>query len=90
MANPTLAEDRFCVNPDCPVGRWFVILRPGVNQVWRIESAVDEDAYFVSAPTPLCPCCAEPLLTSFDLEGGFTEEAAGEDGPLFEFVRQLS
>lgn len=83
------SEDHFCANPHCLIGRWLVTLHSEINQVWRVISCDDGEPFLVAAPRPLCPCCGEPLLTHFEVEGGFADGGLQEDGPLFDFIRQL-
>jgi len=89
MTHSSAMEERFCANPHCLVGRWSVTLCSDVNQVWRVISCHDDDPYLVAAPSPLCPCCGDHLLTPFEVEGGFADGRQQEEGPLFEFVRHL-
>lgn len=89
MMQPFISEDRFCANPDCLIGRWSVTLYSEVNQVWRVISCHDDEPFFVAAPSPLCPCCGELLLTHWEFEGGFADGDSQEQGPLFDFIRHL-
>ncbi len=89
MNSSDVSEARYCANPHCLVGYWSVSLRSTINQVWSIISQYDDEPFLVAAPRPICPCCADDLLTAFEVEGGFAEQGEAEEGPIFEFIRTL-
>lgn len=84
-----VAEERYCANPQCLVRHWSVTLKSAAKQVWRIVAYFDDTPFLVAAPTPICPCCGDRLLTSLEFEDGFADQPQNEEGPLFDFIRQL-
>ncbi|MBX3013761.1 MAG: hypothetical protein KF832_19725 [Caldilineaceae bacterium] len=88
MQDVPIAEDRFCENPHCLVGRWSVTRQAEPHETWHIVAYFEETVFVVAAATPVCPCCGKPLLSHLEIDGGLVSNA-DEEGPLFDFIRTL-
>jgi hypothetical protein len=82
-------EQRFCFNRACSIGSWMV-LRGSINpELWWVAQHHDQRPYVVAGTVPVCMCCGADLLTTVELEGGIGGSRADEQGPVFDFLRQL-
>jgi hypothetical protein len=82
-------EQRFCFNRACTVGTWMVARSCTNHEIWLVASHHDAWPYTVADTLPVCLCCGDDLLTIVELEGGISRSLVNEQGPVFDFLRQL-
>jgi hypothetical protein len=82
-------EQRFCFNRTCRVGTWMVARSRTNHEIWLVAPHHNGWPYTVAGTLPVCVCCGEDLLTTIELEGEVGQLLADEQGPVFDFLRQL-
>lgn len=89
MTHFSAAEERFCTNAQCLVGRWAVTRCADTEQLWPVISWYEDSPFVVAAPHPVCPYCGDAFLPAFEIDGGSADPTQQEAGPLFDCIRQL-